>query len=68
MKWSALRSEKDPEVMVQEMETSAWHVWAPQPKHLTSCFIIVFSSFSSELVATLAIEGIVPEFEWYASG
>ena len=36
-------------------------------EHLTSCFILVFSSFIIRLVATLAIEGILPEFESYAS-
>jgi hypothetical protein len=47
MKWSALRSEKDLEVMVQETETSAG-TFGSATEHLTSCFIIVFSSFSSD--------------------
>jgi hypothetical protein len=48
MKWSALRSEEDLEIMVQEMETSACHIWAPTTEHLTSCFIIIFSSLASD--------------------
>jgi hypothetical protein len=48
MKWSALRSEKDLEVMVQETENVCRHIWTPATEHLTSCFIIAFSSFSSD--------------------
>ena len=60
MKWSALRSEKDLEVMVQETENVCRHIWTPA----TASHLMLHHSLQQlliRLVATLAIEGIVPE-------